>query len=628
VGKYGISAGRLFVVSRGLTEVREVEPNDTPGQAQAVALNGVVHGTSDSNGADFYRFPAKAGQRVTVDCQAFRLDSALRASLTLHAADGKELARGTPYYARIDPLLDFRIPANGDYIVGLRDLTYTGDLPYRLVISNRPQIDSVFPLAVVPDRPTRLTVRGRNLNPRGTGRSAAEGSLRLDRRRLVSAASGEPATLQSFRFFNHPPAPCLSVRGFQSWAPGIPDALNPMTLIYAAAPVVREDEPNDTPEGAQPISRPAIICGQFRTAGDADWFSFNAKAGETVTLDLVCERLELPGDPFLVLTDARGVELASFDDHGDNVAFDNITMLVQFNRDPLGTFSAPADGRYCVLIQERNGKHGARYGYALRVSSPEPDFYTVAFHETLDDSSSSSIPTCPVARQGGSASYALALNRRDGFDGPVTVEAQDLPKGVMCSPIHLGPQVQLAIIVLTAAPDAPEWTVPIRLKAWAMLDGKRVERAVAGAQRRWGEGNPNNASRAVRELCLAVRPRAPYGLKCPDATLTVIPGKTLETNVKVKRYWSDFNGMIKLTAWNPPPGFDVPATDLPAGCDQVPIKINVAADVPPGTYSVVLRGAAEVPFASDPAVTDKPKVRVAEPATPLTVEVKAPPQMP
>jgi hypothetical protein len=188
--------------------------------------------------------------------------------------------------------------------------------------------------------------------------------------------------------------------------------------------------------------------------------------------------------------------------------------------------------------------------------------------------------------------------------------------------------VPSALVVFTAVPDAPEWTGTIRLNAWAMIGGKRVEHAVGVAQRRWGDSNQNNASRLNRELCLAVRSRAPYGLRCPGTTLTTVPGKTLEVKVTAERYWPDFTDAIQLTGWNLPTGFDVPATDLPAGGQEVAIKIHVAVEVPPGTYSLVLRGDAQVPFSADPAAAEKPKVRVADPAPPLTVTVVAPPEKP
>ena len=103
IGKFGISGARLFAVSRGLVEIREIEPNDTPYKAQAVPLNVAINGTSDGNGDDFFRFPARKGERVTIDCQAFRLDSTMRASMALATADGRVLAQSKPYYARTDP---------------------------------------------------------------------------------------------------------------------------------------------------------------------------------------------------------------------------------------------------------------------------------------------------------------------------------------------------------------------------------------------------------------------------------------------------------------------------------------------------------------------------------------------
>src|SRR5262249_28095679 len=150
----------------------------------------------------------------------------------------------------------------------------------------------------------------------------------------------------------------LSAGAFQVWPPGIPDALNPVTLVPATAPMLVETEPNDTPETAQAIRRPSLICGRFQTAGDVACFGIQAKAGETVLLDLVCERIESPADPFLVVTDAQGQELATFDDQGENATVDGVTLLLQLNRDPRGSFTAPSDGLYRVAVQDRTGRHG------------------------------------------------------------------------------------------------------------------------------------------------------------------------------------------------------------------------------------------------------------------------------
>ncbi len=613
VGKHGISGARLFAVSRGLTEVREVEPNDTPDKAQAVPMNAAVNGFSDNNGDDFFRFPAKKGERVVIDCQAFRLDSTLRATLVLSTADGKPLARSRPYYHRTDPLLDVTAPADGDYLLRLHDFTYSGGLPYRLVISNRPHIENVFPPAVVPGQKTELTILGRNL-PGGKPdpRAVVQGRV-LDRLTVPFAAPKGETALQRFDFIDHPASPALTTRGLQFWPKGLENALNPATVIYADAPVTVEQEPNDSADTAQHISLPTVLCGRFDKAGDADWYQFDLKAGEAVELDLYHERIEMFGDPFLLITDAKGQELATFDDHGIN-----FNTLAQYNRDPVGVFRAPAAGTYRLLVQERYRRGGPRFVYALRIAKAGPDFQPVAFHETNPD------PSCPVVRQGGSAFCEVCLNRRN-FNGSVTIEAEGLPKGVTSPPVHVSPQSQFGTVVFSAAADAPEWEGVVRLKAWALIDGKRVERPVRCAERRWAIANINT-SKVCREICLAVRPAAPYALRMPAEKATVAAGGSFETVVSVRRHWPDFKGKVQLIGLNLPPGFNVPATNLPAGQTEARVKISVAGNVPPGTYSVVLRGDAQVPYSRDPKATSKPNVRVADPTTPLTVVVTAPPK--
>jgi hypothetical protein len=611
IGKYGISGARLFAVSQGLTEVREAEPNDTPEQAQPVPMNCAINGTSDGDGDDFFRFRVKKGERVTIDCQAFRLDSTLRGSMTLSTPEGKELAQSKPYYDRTDPFLDFLAPADGDYVLRLHDATFAGGLPYRLVISNRPQIENVFPPAVQPGEKTELTLLGRNLSG---GMPAPEWAVQgqpLDRLVIPFAAPSDARLLQGFDFITALSSASLNARGLQRWPPGLDNALNPMTLAFADAPLTYEHEPNDTAETAQGIVLPTVICGRFDKPGDADWYTFTAKAGEAIQIDLLCERLGLPGDPFVLVTDAKGNEVASLDDHGIN-----FNSLAQNNRDPLGSFTAPATGTYRLLVQDRYRHGGARFVYALSIGKPKPDFYPVAFHETPV------APSCPLLRRGGSAFCELCLNRRN-HHGFVTVEAEGLPPGVSCPPIHVSPQTEFATIVFMAASDAPDWSGAIRLKAWAVIEGKRLEREVRWSQRRWNIDN-NNASRVCREICLAVRPGAPYALKMPEGRISVAAGAAGEMRVVAERLAADFKGKIQLNGLSLPPGFDVPATELAADKSEVKVKIVVAGNVPPGTYSIVLRGDAQVPFSKDAAAPNKPNVRVADPTSPLTVEVTAP----
>jgi hypothetical protein len=610
VGKYGISGAQIFQVSRGLTEVHEKEPNDSPDKANKVAVNSAINGHIDGNGDDFFRFAAKKGQRIVIDCFGFRLNSTIRAILTLSTAEGKELLQSKPYYNRTDPLLDFVAPADGDYILRLHDMTFLGGLPYRLIISDLPHVENAFPSTIVPGEKTELILLGRNL-PGGKLASAwtIQGQA-LEEAKIWVMVPKNPVLEQRFSFINHLPSPSLNARGLQLWPPAWKNALNPMTLFLAGAPVTLEKEPNDSAETAQPITLPTVIAGRFDKPGDADWFTFTGKAGETWALDLLCERLDFPGDPFVILFDAKGNELASFDDHGIN-----FNSLAQFNRDPIGTFRIPANGQYRLFVQERYRNGGPRYQYVLRLTKVEPDFYPVVFHKTPSD------PTCPVVGRGGSAFYELCLNRRN-FNGPVTIEAEGLPKGLSCPPVHVSPQGQFANIVFTASADAAPWSGAIRLKAWAMIDGKKIEREVRCSQRRWPIANINT-SVVVREICLAIRERAPYALKLPSEKLTVAAGGSLELPVTLTRHWSDFKGAVQITGLNLPPGFGLATVKIPTDKTEMTAKLTVAGNVPPGEYSVVVRGDDQVPFNRDAKAASRPNVRVADPSTAVTVVVTA-----
>jgi hypothetical protein len=615
VGKNGISASRLFAVCRGLTEVRQIaEGNDRRDKAQSVAMNVAINGLSRGNASDLYRFPAHKGERVTIDCQAFALDSPFQPAMILSTTEGTELVRGKPVYDRMDSLIDFVAPADGPYFLELRDLTYVGDRPYRLVISNRPRLDSVFPPAVRPGKAVELSLLGRNL-PGGRQIAKVTGpEPPLEELRVPFTAPVDATRLHRWNFLNHPSSPALNARWFQLRPGPVADTLNPVTLTYADAPVTREREGNNTADTAQSVTLPTVICGRFDQPGDIDWYTFKAKAGQVISVDLLCERLGLPGDPIVVLFNAKGEEVSVFDDHGTNVE-----ALTQLNRDPLGTFAIPENGSYRLQVQERTRRGGPRYLYALRVGQAQPDFYPVVFHETQNE------PTCPVLRQGGTAFCDLCLNRRDGFNGSVTVEAEKLPRGVSCPPIHVGPNNELASVVFQAATDAPEWSGSIRLKAWAMIDGKRIERPVGCVQRRFGDSG-GSATRASRAMCLAVRSTAPYILRVPPGEIKLPAGQSHEFKVKLTRHQADFKGGVRLSAWKPPAGFEVSDAEIKEGASDATIKVAVPADATPGVYTVVLRGDAQVPFSPDPKATDKPSVRVNDAALPLTVVVNEPPK--
>jgi hypothetical protein len=129
--------------------VNEVEPNDTPKTATAytgplpVAFNGIISKPTTGSAEDektqdndYFKFVAKKGQVLDINVYARRLRSPLDPVLSLYDAAGKQIAtnddNGGP-----DSYLRFNVPADGDYLVRVRDhLRGAGDqYAYRIEIT-------------------------------------------------------------------------------------------------------------------------------------------------------------------------------------------------------------------------------------------------------------------------------------------------------------------------------------------------------------------------------------------------------------------------------------------------------------------------------------------------------------
>ena len=76
-----------------LKEILEAEPNNLLKQANAVTIGTTINGNCDLATLDWFKFSAQQGQRLIIDCQAFRIDSRLDATMVLYDPTGRELER-------------------------------------------------------------------------------------------------------------------------------------------------------------------------------------------------------------------------------------------------------------------------------------------------------------------------------------------------------------------------------------------------------------------------------------------------------------------------------------------------------------------------------------------------------
>jgi len=117
---------RVPIAIGDMPEQTEVEPNDTPDQAQLITPPCVINGRIDVVGdQDCFRFVARKGERFEFRIQSASLGFPLEATLKIFDAAGQQPTRqddnGNP-----DPKQTWTAPTNGSYVAVVGDLFHRG----------------------------------------------------------------------------------------------------------------------------------------------------------------------------------------------------------------------------------------------------------------------------------------------------------------------------------------------------------------------------------------------------------------------------------------------------------------------------------------------------------------------
>jgi hypothetical protein len=88
---------------------------------------------------------------------------------------------------------------------------------------------------------------------------------------------------------------------------------NPVLFVAGALPEAAEEEPNETPAEARPITLPVTVNGRLG-ATDRDTFRFTARKGDRLVFEVEARRIGSSVDPTLRLLRANGGEVALSED--------------------------------------------------------------------------------------------------------------------------------------------------------------------------------------------------------------------------------------------------------------------------------------------------------------------------
>jgi hypothetical protein len=551
-GRFGISNPRVVHVVRGLTDVLEVEPNNTLPTGQSVGLNTAISGQGDGNNQDFFQLSLKQGQRITIDCWSARLETEMDPTLAIYSASGQQLASNSDYYGR-DPLIDFVAPVDGTYFVEVRDLIYRGGHPYRLLIHDQPRVENVFPRAVTAGQTVTLTALGSNLGGGAQETAIKLGDLPLQQKPVPFTAGSDLPARGSFSFRVHPlqhsvlpTAATCTLTGEQF----LPLDTDPAVVMVTDAPTGVEQEPNDNKEQPQSITLPAVVSARFDAPRDADWYLFETDAmGGNYGFDVYAERIAGRCDPYLALYDEQGNRVFDLDDYGHRMnAFDGHL------RDPSGSTNLQPNKKYRILIQDRYQRGGPRYQYVLSVRKARSDFYAAAIH------SNNQIAGTNIW-QGGTAHVDVVLHHVDGGNTfPTTIIAEGLPPGLHVTPTVITNDTR-GSVVFWADDNAAAFAGPVKLIATS----KHGDRELRHEVRPYTRSFQQSGSRPMRDQLISIRERAPYSLRMEPERVAVEAGQKADVKLIVTRYWSDFKEAVNYQTLNWPGNLQLGNGTIAAG---------------------------------------------------------------
>jgi len=478
----GASAPFPFIVGE-LPEVVHVDRGKTLDLKLPVTANGRLEFAGD---IDEYGISLAAGTQIVcaVSARAFR--SPVDPMIRVLAPDGKPIAVGSPHRS-FDALLVFRAPRAGRYTIQVFDFQLNGGVghAYRLTVTDGPWLDYVFPCGASRSAETAATLYGWNL-PSSSGTTLA---LRI---------------------------PPQSTTRYEVTLPG---GANRLEIPVGESAESLEVEPNDDAEQACPLPLGSTINGRLGQAEDVDWFAIEAKKGEPFALGVDSAELHFPTDIVVAVVNDAGKKLLETDD-------------VKASRDPSLRFTAPLDGRYFVMLQDRSRRGGADFVYRLHLTSLRPDVTARVNSPSL------------TVHAGKSTNLPVLIERIDGLSDELEVAAVDLPAGVSAAPQSVPTKTPATVEIPFVVSDK---TAPIAKLIRVVVRGKTGSRAIMKSA---VIAESPTAAATHDRLWLAVSPEIPFTLKTTATILDAPRMAAFPFPVTVERK-EGFTAPIRLVGVEP-----------------------------------------------------------------------------
>ncbi len=572
--RLGLSSSRIFSVG-AMPEVTRTTANTTLSTAMDLAINSLCNAVMTARSADFYRFEARQGQRIIVDCATRGIDSKLDAVLVIADANGRDLL-----VERRGGALDFRVPADGRYIIKVHELTFKGGPEhfYRLALWELPADGPIVRL------PSTRAVNSFSWPPQGLPDQAAVVEVEPNQNGKQPQKISLPCDLTGSFF----PAADVDVFEFEGkkgeeW--------------WVEVASERFGLPTD----------PAVLVQQVNHSVD----------GEKV-VDLA----EFSDVPSPVKVSSNGYAY-------DGPPFNAGTS------DVLGKLVIKEDGTHRLQLTDLFGGTRKDPGnvYRLVIRQAASDFALVAWamHMELRNGDRNALSK-PISLRGG-ATMALEVIafRRDGFDGEIELVIDGLPEGVTAHGLKIPAGQSRGLMLITADQNAPRAMTHASFFGRATINGAEVTRPCRLASYAWPI--PDSWGEIPRPRLVADTPVSVSGLDFAPITIAPASRAVIEARVGEKvtiplihTRRSEFSGeTLQLKTMGA--GFERAATfDVALNSPGSQAVLDLAAlKTPPGDYLIAFYGSAVAKYRhrlEDVAAAEEVRLKAENHAKAVDAEVK------
>ncbi|MBL9085180.1 MAG: PPC domain-containing protein [Planctomycetales bacterium] len=551
--------------------VEEKEPNSEFASPQAIPLGVTISGQIGNEDVDYFVVEAKKGDRISAEVEGIRLGRGFfDPYLAIVDMDRFELARSDD--AAVvwhDSACSILAPADGKYVIVLRESTFSASGPYLLHVGKFLRPTAVVPAGGKPGETLEVTLLGDPAGP-------------------IKQKFTVP---QKPQFLSTIFAPDEK---YTALLPQDASGVSPSPLAFRVNNLnnVVEVEPNDDRMQATACEAPIAMNGVIEKPGDVDSFAFKATKGQVYEIRVHARSIRSPLDSVLtILRQSNGNGAGNNDDSGST---DSYLRL-----------SVPADDTYVVQVKDMLAQGGPEYSYRVEVTPIEPSVVLSIAEKTqyID-------VTMPVAKGNRGA---LMLNvQRNNWGGDLALDVQNLPKGMKFETVPVAGNMGSVPVLFSADENASSGFTAADVVA-KPTDPKAVPveghvRQVSMLVR--GQNNRAVFTHTFQRLTTGVIDKLPFKLEVIEPKVPLVKNGSMELKVRAIRE-KDFKAPIALRLlYNPPGTSSSGSSQIPEGKDEATIQITAGGNAETKDFKIIVLGVATVGNGS---------VEVASPFTKLTI---------